>query len=457
MRYSVAAAARGAAFALFVSLTLPAAALSAEAEASSDISSFTLDNGLDVVVIPDHRAPVVTHMLWYKVGSADEAPGKSGIAHFFEHLMFKGTSTYPSGEFSEAVAAVGGNENAFTSYDYTAYYQQVAPAELDDMMRFEADRMRNLVLSEENIETERQVVLEERRMRTDNVPSAILSEELNATLYENHPYGIPVIGWKDEIEGLTHDDLKAFYDRFYTPNNAILVVAGDVEADKVRKLAEGTYGAIPRGPDLPQRVRPMEPDQRTARTVTFSDPRVSVPNLSINWFVPSHRRAEKGEFEALAILSEVLGEGLRSRLYQELVVKQGIAASAGSYLQGAAYDYSGFVVYGEPRGTAELDAVEKALVTEIGRIKTDGITPEELETARTKILRDQMFMRDSQTRTANLFGATLATGGKVEDITGLPERLAAVTTDDVRSVAQRYLDLSRAVKGYLLPAEEKRS
>lgn len=457
MRNSIANVALSAAFAFIVAVAAPSIATAQEAEDDTAVSSFTLENGLDVVVIPDHRAPVATHMLWYKVGSADEEPGKSGIAHFFEHLMFKGTSTYPSGEFSAAIAAVGGSENAFTSYDYTAYYQQIAPSELPDMMRFEADRMRNLVLSEENIETERQVVLEERRQRTDNVPSSILSEELNATLYQNHPYGIPVIGWQQEIEGLTHDDLKSFYDRFYTPNNAVLVVAGDVNADAVRAMAEETYGKIARGPDLPPRARPMEPDQKTTRDVTFRDPRVTVPNLSINWYVPSARRAAKGEFEALAILSEVLGEGLRSRLYQDLVVKQGIASSAGSYLQGAAYDYSALVVYGEPRGGAELETVEAALVAQIEKIRNEGITPEELETARTKILRDQIFMRDSQVRSANLFGAVLATGGKVEDITGLPERLDAVTVEAVQAAARRYLDMDHAVKGYLLPQEGDRS
>lgn len=457
MRNSIANVALSAAFAFIVAVAAPSIATAQEAEDDTAVSSFTLENGLDVVVIPDHRAPVATHMLWYKVGSADEEPGKSGIAHFFEHLMFKGTSTYPSGEFSAAVAAVGGSENAFTSYDYTAYYQQIAPSELPDMMRFEADRMRNLVLSEENIETERQVVLEERRQRTDNVPSSILSEELNATLYQNHPYGIPVIGWQQEIEGLTHDDLKSFYDRFYTPNNAVLVVAGDVNADAVRAMAEETYGKIARGPGLPPRARPMEPDQKTTRDVTFRDPRVTVPNLSINWYVPSARRAAKGEFEALAILSEVLGEGLRSRLYQDLVVKQGIASSAGSYLQGAAYDYSALVVYGEPRGGADLETVEAALVAQIDKIRNEGITPEELETARTKILRDQIFMRDSQVRSANLFGAVLATGGKVEDITGLPERLDAVTVEAVQAAARRYLDMDHAVKGYLLPQEGDRS
>ncbi|WP_404933576.1 M16 family metallopeptidase [Nitratireductor sp. L15S-10] len=457
MRNPIASVALSAAFAIILAVAAPSIAPAQEAEDDTAVSSFTLENGLEVVVIPDHRAPVVTHMLWYKVGSADEEPGKSGIAHFFEHLMFKGTSTYPSGEFSATIAAVGGSENAFTSYDYTAYYQQIAPSELPDMMRFEADRMRNLVLSEENIETERQVVLEERRQRTDNVPSSILSEELNATLYQNHPYGIPVIGWQQEIEALTHEDLKSFYDRFYTPNNAVLVVAGDVNADQVHAMAKETYGKIARGPDLPPRARPMEPDQKTARDVTFRDPRVTVPNMSINWYVPSARRAEKGEFEALAILSEVLGEGLRSRLYQELVVKQGIASSAGSYLQGTAYDYSALVIYGEPRGEADLETVEAALVSQIEKIKSEGITQKELDTARTKILRDQIFMRDSQVRSANLFGAVLATGGTVEDITGLPERLQAVTVEAVKAVANRYLDMDHAVKGYLLPEEGDRS
>ncbi len=457
MKNPIANVARHAAFAVIVAVAAPSIAIAQEAKDDTAVSSFTLENGLEVVVIPDHRAPVATHMLWYKVGSADEDPGKSGIAHFFEHLMFKGTSTYPSGEFSDAIAAVGGNENAFTSYDFTAYYQQVAPSELPEMMQFEADRMRNLVLSDENIETERKVVLEERHQRVDNVPSSILSEELNATLYQNHPYGIPVIGWQQEIEGLTHDDLKSFYDRFYTPNNAVLVVAGDVNPENVREMAEETYGKIARGPDLAPRVRPMEPVQKTAREVSLRDPRVSVPNLSINWFVPSYRTAEKGEFEAVAILSEILGEGLRSRLYQELVVKQGVAASAGSYLQGSAYDYSALVLYGQPRGDADLATVEKAIIAQIEKIKNEGVTQEELDTARTKIQRDQIFLRDSQVRSANLFGAVLTTGGTVEDVTSLPERLDAVTVEDVKAAAERYLDLDRAVKGYLLPEGEERS
>ena len=219
------------------------------------IDSFVLDNGLQVVVIPDHRAPIVTHMLWYKVGSADEAPGKSGIAHFFEHLMFKGTENYGPGIFSARVADVGGQENAFTSYDYTAYYQQVAPDILPEMMAMEADRMTNLILTDEVIGPERDVVIEERNMRVENAPGSLLSEEVSATLYQNHPYRIPVIGWMHEIEQLNREDGIEFYRRYYAPNNAVLVVAGDVETETVRQLAEETYGKVARGPDLPERLR----------------------------------------------------------------------------------------------------------------------------------------------------------------------------------------------------------
>ena len=254
-------------------------ALAQAPKQSSTITDFTLDNGLQVVVIPDHRAPVVTHMIWYKIGSADEPAGKSGIAHFFEHLMFKGTKEHKAGEFGARVAEIGGNENAFTSYDYTAYYQTVPPEALGDMMEFEADRMRNLVLTDEVIGPERDVILEERRSRVETSPDALLDEELNATLYQNHPYRIPVIGWMHEMKQLNRIDATAFYDKYYAPNNAVLVVAGDVDAASVKALAERTYGKVERGPALPPRVRPQEPEQNTSRTVTLTDARVSVPSF----------------------------------------------------------------------------------------------------------------------------------------------------------------------------------
>src|ERR1700744_3529557 len=243
-------------------------------------ATFTLANGMQVVVIPDHRTPVVTQMIWYKVGSADETPGKSGLAHFLEHLMFKGTAAHPAGEFSQTVLRIGGNENAFTSTDYTGYFQRVPRDQLARMMEFEADRMTGLILKDENVLPERDVVLEEYNMRVANNPEARLAEQIMAALYLNHPYGRPVIGWHHEIEKLNREDALAFYRRFYAPNNAILVIAGDVTADEVRPMAERTFGAVAPQPAIPaQRIRPQEPTPIAARTVTLADPHVEQPTV----------------------------------------------------------------------------------------------------------------------------------------------------------------------------------
>ncbi|MET0599052.1 MAG: pitrilysin family protein [Mesorhizobium sp.] len=444
---------------LWVCLAAAVAVVPAQAEAPGKqeaIENFLLGNGMEVVVIPDHRAPIVTHMVWYKVGSADEPPGKSGIAHFFEHLMFKGTKNHKAGEFGARIAEIGGNENAFTSYDYTAYFQTVTPEALRTMMEFEADRMRNLVLTDEVIATERDVILEERRSRVDTSPDALLSEEIDATLYQNHPYRIPVIGWMHEIEKLNRTDAVAFYDRYYAPNNAVLVVAGDVDADTVRRLAEETYGKVPRGPDLPPRVRPSEPEQNTKRTVTMTDPRVSIPSFQKSWVVPSYGKAEPGEAEALDLLSEILGGGTQSRIYQELVVRQGIASSAGAAFQATAFDPTGFTIYGAPRGEAGLAQVEDAIDAEILKIVRDGVTEEELDKAKNRFVRSMIFARDSQSGMANIYGATLSTGGTVADIAAWPDRIRKVTAKEVQAAAAKYLDPDRSVAGYLLPVDQQK-
>lgn len=421
----------------------------------TEVTEFTLSNGLRLVVAPDHRAPVVTHMAWYKIGSADEPAGKSGIAHFFEHLMFKGTTAHPAGEFSAAVADIGGEENAFTSYDYTAYYQQVAPSALERMMDFEADRMRNLVLTDDVIGPERDVILEERRMRVDNSPESVLDEEIDATMYQNHPYGVPVIGWMHEIEKLNRVDAVDFYNRYYAPNNAIVVIAGDVAPETARAMAERTYGKIARGPDLPERVRPVEPEQNTKRTVSLSDPRVSTPTFRTQWLAPSYRTAENGEAEALDLLSEILGGGLRSRLYQELVVKRGIAASAAAWYMGDAIDETVIAITATPRGGATLEEVEQAALAEVARIAKDGVTEAELAAAKKRYVRSLIFARDDQSDMARIYGSTLATGGTVADVAQWPGRIEAVTADAVRAAAEKYLDARRSVTGYLLPAKGK--
>ncbi|ESX81794.1 MULTISPECIES: pitrilysin family protein [unclassified Mesorhizobium] len=415
------------------------------------VTDFLLDNGMEVVVIPDHRAPIVTHMVWYKIGSADEPPGKSGIAHFFEHLMFKATSNHAAGELDRAVAAIGGSDNAFTSYDYTAFHETVVPQALGEMMGFEADRMRNLILNDDVIKTERDVILEERRSRIDSNPQAVLDEEIDATLWQNQPYRIPVIGWMQEMEKLNRTDAMAFYNKYYTPNNAVLVVAGDVEPETVKTLAEKTYGKIARGPDLPPRIRPIEPEQNTRRTVTLTDGRVSVPSFTTQWVVPSYHTAKPGEAEALDVLSEILGGGNRSRLYQELVVRQGIAAAAGAFFQGTMLDDSNFTVYGAPRGDAKLADVEAAVDVEIARIAKDGVTSDELEKSKDRFVRSMIFARDKQEDMANIYGSTLATGGNVQDVQQWPDRIRKVTADQVKAVAARYLNLDHATTGYLLP------
>lgn len=424
-----------------------------EAVPAPEVANFTLDNGLEVVVIPDRRAPIVTHMVWYKIGSADEPAGKSGIAHFLEHLMFKGTEKHPAGEMDSVIAEIGGYTNAFTSKDVTVYHQTVPPDYLDEMMDFEADRMRSLVLPEEVIAAERDVILEERNQRIEGSPQALLGEEIAATLYQNHPYRIPTIGWMHEMEQLSREDALDFYHRFYAPNNAVLVVAGDVEPEAVRKLAEETYGKVERGPDLPPRVRPAEPRYDTARTVTLSDPRVGVPSFSTAWVTPSYRMAEPGEAEALDLLAEILGGGSRSRFYQEIVVKTGIASGVGASYDGGAYDPGSFTLYGMPQGERTLEEVQEAVSREVTRLIEDGVTAEELDAAKMRFVRGLIFARDEQSNMANIYGSRLANGGTVADISEWPDRIRAVTPEQVQAVAAKYFDPSIAVTGYLLPSE----
>ncbi len=301
------------------------------AKASPRTTEFTLANGLQVLVIPDHRAPVVTQMVWYKVGAADEPPGSSGIAHFLEHLMFKGTEEIPPGQFSKIVAKNGGDDNAFTNHDITAYFQRVAKDRLPMVMAMEADRMANLRLSEEDVVTERNVILEERRSRIDNDPSSILQEQMMAALYTNHPYGIPVIGWEHEIAALDRDDALGFYKRFYAPNNALLVVAGDVEPGEVKRLAEETFGKIAPNKSLNGRIRPHEPEHAAPVRVELDDPRAGRLTVQRYYLAPSYTSAAAGEAEALDLLMRIAVKGSTSRLYRRLVVEQKKAASAGGW------------------------------------------------------------------------------------------------------------------------------
>ncbi len=415
------------------------------------VTSFTLDNGLQVVVIPDRRAPVVTHMVWYKAGAADEPPGKSGIAHYLEHLMFKGTKTVKNGEFSAKIASIGGQENAFTSSDYTAYFQRITPEALPEMMRLEADRMENLVLTNEIIIPERDVVQEERNARTENNPGSLLREAMSAAMYQNHPYGIPIIGWQHEVNALDKDDAIAFYDKYYTPNNAILVVAGDVDVETVRKLATDTYGKVARRAEPGERMRPTEPPPRAARRLEMSDARVRTPSFQRLYLAPSYYSDEDGEAEALEILSAILGGGSTSRLYRELVVEQKIATSAGAWYQGGALDHTEFGFYGSPAPGTTLAQVETRTQAVIDELLKSGVTEEEVKRASKRLIRSSIFTQDSQSTLARIYGASLTLGSTIKDVQDWPERIAKVTPEKILEVAKKYLKLNRSVTGYLKP------
>lgn len=417
-----------------------------------DATEFSLANGMRVVVVPDHRAPIVTHMVWYKIGAADDPPGKSGIAHFLEHLMFKGTKAHPAGEFSSKVSDGGGSENAFTTNDATAYYQTVGKNELGTIMAFEADRMEGLVLTDAVVLPERDVILEERRMRTDNDPGAQLAEAMNASLYQNHHYGIPTIGWAHEMAGLSKDDALSQYGRYYTPNNAILVVAGDVTPEEVRRLADVTFGKVPRRAEPGERQRPLEPPALAGRRVVLNDTRVSEPSWQRAYLVPSYPSAKPGEAEALEVLADILGRGPTSRLYRSLVVERGIASSAGAYYGGDGLDYGRFGVFATPRGDVDLGKLEASVDGVLAEVRDHGVTPDELARAKKRTRASAIYAQDSQATLARILGTAMVAGQSLSAVQDWPSRIDKVTADQVKSAAATYLDSRRSVTGSLLPA-----
>jgi len=405
---------------------------------------------MQVVVVQNHRVPVVVQMVWYKVGAADEVEGKSGIAHFLEHLMFKGTPQFPDGAFSQIVARNGGQENAFTTSDFTAYHQTVAKDRLEIVMRMEADRMTNLVLDKAQIEPERQVVLEERRMRTENDPGATLREYVDASLFLNYPYRRPVIGWESEIRGLSADDILSFYRQWYAPNNAILVVAGDITAAELKPLAEKYYGTIPRGPDI-RRNRPEEPPQQVPRRVVMRDVRVKQPAWTRVYLAPSHFFGDTQYAYALEVLSEILGGGATSRFYRSLVVDSRQAVSAGVGYSATSLGPSQFTLHASPRPGVSIQDIEKAVDGLIAAAKQSGISPEEVEMAKTRILADAVYARDSLRTGARILGAALAIGRTVKDVEEWPDRIRAVTTEQVDAALKAILVEGRSVTAELLP------
>jgi zinc protease len=414
--------------------------------------SAALANGLQIVVIPNHRAPVITQMVWYKVGSADEPLGKSGIAHYLEHLMFKATDAYKAGEFHRQVATNGGVENAFTTQDYTAYFENVAADRLELVMSLEAQRMAHLKFSEETARPELQVVLEERRMRTDNSPSGQLFEQVMRGLFMNHPYGIPTIGWPADVTALDYRDAEAFYKQWYAPNNAVLIVAGDVTLAQVKPLAERYFAAIPRHA-VPERKRLIEPPHHAATRYEMVSDRVRQPSWARYYLAPSYHFGASEHAYALQVLAHIMGGGETSRLYRALVLDGTVASSAGASYDPDDLDYGSFTLSARPRPGTDTAALEQAFEAEIGKLLKDGVSEEEVTRAKSRLQASALFNRDSVRRAAQIIGQGLAIGRSLEEIESWPERIGAVTADEVNRAARAVLGDQPPVTSLLQPQQ----
>ncbi len=436
-----------------VALGLVLSVASAARAGFFNAETFALSNGMQVVVLPNHRAPIIVHMVWYRVGAADDPPGKSGIAHFLEHLMFKGTDKRAPGEFSRIVADNGGVENAFTSADYTGYFQKVARDRLEIVMELEADRMRNLKLTDETVTLERQVILEERNSRVDNDPSALLQEQMEAVQFARHPFGTPTIGWRHEMEGLDRETALAFLDRYYAPDNAILVVAGDTTAAELKPLAEKYYGGlVPSGMTARQRL--AEPPPLAERRVILRDARASQPSLVRSYLAPSAASAQRDMATALSVLSDILGNNTTSRLYRSLTVEKKIATYAGSTYQALALDWASFYLFAAPLPGMSMDQLEAALDASIADLLRNGVTETEVKEAVKRMKARAVYALDDPQAIASIFGSALSVGLSVDDVESWPTRLDAVTVERVNAAAREILKPERSVTGLLLPKTE---
>ncbi len=395
------------------------------------VDSFYLDNGLQVVVIENHRAPVVSHMIWYKFGAADEPPGKSGIAHFLEHLMFKGTPSFPGNSLTTTVKKLGGNDNAFTSHDFTAYYQNISRAHLPKVMEMEADRMTNLRLTPAVVASERQVVIEERNQRVDNQPQALFNEQMMAAAFINHPYGTPVIGWLHEIKELNREDALASYQKWYAANNAILIVAGDITAEELKPLAYKYYGDLPVS-DIEPRQRPRPTPVISTQRLVLEDARAGVPTVMKVY------RAPRGS-DAADVLGEIFGGTATSRLYRKLVVEDQSAVSVGVSYDPISLNDTSFVIYASPTPETSPAQLEAAIEREITRIVAKGVTLEELEAAKSRKSASFTYYLDSLQGPALLFGRALTSGFDVDYVQNRLTRINALTIDDINDAAQSIL------------------
>jgi zinc protease len=416
---------------------------------SIQVFQFALQNGMQVLVIPDHRAPVVTQMLWFKVGAVDDPPGVSGMAHFFEHMMFRGTKAVPGDSYAQTIGRNGGEENAFTTHDYTAFYEQIAADRLKLAMDLEADRMANLDLNDNSVATERDVVLEERRMRVENNPQALLGEQMAAALHLSHPYGRPVIGWSEEVRRLDRVSAQDFYDHHYAPNNAILIVAGDVTPDQIKPLAQAEYGKVP-ARELQPRAEFTEPPRIAETRFTVQRPDVQVPVFSRTYRVPSYAQAAPGQAEGFELLSQIMGGDQTAALYRILVEQKKLASDAGCNYDGFARDAAEFSVYAVPRPGVSLETLEKAVDQVIQGFTAAPATNTDLTRAKTQLVASVTYRRDSQYAMATAYGTALMIGLTVDDVNAWPSRIRAVDGLSVKRAAQG-LNRRDAVTAYMLP------
>jgi len=416
--------------------------------------SFTLENGLQVIVIANHRAPVVTHMVWYRVGAADEPQGLSGMAHYFEHLMFKGTEKMAPGEFSRLVKKLGGNDNAFTGQDYTAYFQSISIDHLETMMEKEADRMVNLKVPAEHFASEKQVVLEERRQRVDNDPRSIFNEQMKSALFINHPYGTPVIGWMEEIEGYEWEDVKVFYDQWYAPNNAIVVISGDVTVEDIKPMVERTYGQL-EPKELPPRVRTEIPPGNSQTLMVLNHQSINQPAFRSIRLAPAYHK-ERDDSLALMVLEEILSGGATTRLYKNLVVDSKKAISVGFSYNGSNLDYGSIYISGVPTEGISLAELEGLIQDEIDNVINNGVTDQEVSEAIQRMQDAAIYARDSLSGPAMTFGYGLTTGADINDIENWPTLIAKIKPGDVKRVAKKYVSADKhwirpPVVGHTLP------
>ena len=438
---------------LIAALIVVILATSFPARAELVVERATLKNGMEIVVIPNHKVPAVSHMIWFRVGAIDDPIGKSGLAHFHEHMMFQGTKRYPGDSYSTTIRALGGEKNAFTSKDFTGYMINIAKEHLAKAMEMEADRMMNLAPPSEEFVRERKVIIEERKMAVDSNPSALLNEQMDAALYRNHPYGVPVIGWLHEMQGLTQKDVMDFHHYYYHAGNAFVLITGDVTMKEVLPLAKQIYGVLPSGLAVKRSFR-KEPPHNAARRVTMHHAEAKKPLWVRSYAVPSMNDGDSSQVFPLGVLSNVLGEGASSRLYQALVLNQKIAISAATSYNGFSLGSGEFSVQVTPAENVPLERIEQAVDAEIAKLRSSPPTPEETQTAKTLFAAELIYARDSLQAMNYIIGSMMAAGLPADTIIHMTDKVNAVTEAQVLNAVDA-INIDASVTGILLPKENK--